>query len=83
MTQQSLNLARVKSRIAPIITSFCRSRVGGRFYMRELVEHVAGVVGIAPDSPSRILRELRAAGALDYVVLSRKDSLYFVAAVSE
>jgi hypothetical protein len=83
VTQQSLNLARVKSRIAPIITSFCRSRVGERFYMRELVEYVAGVIGVAPDSPSRILRDLRAARVVEYTVLSRAKSLYFVAAVSE
>jgi hypothetical protein len=83
MTQQSLDLTRVKSRIAPLIVAFCRQRVQDRFTMRELVEYVAGAIGVAPDSPSRILRDLRAAGAVEYVVLSRKNSLYFVASVAE
>ena len=33
-------------------------------------------VRIAPDSPGRILRELRLNGRLDYVVLNRRQSLY-------
>jgi hypothetical protein len=78
----SENLQRVKSRIAPAVIEFARARVGGRFTMRELVEYVAGVVGVAPDSPSRILRDLRQSGELDYVVLSRRDSVYFVASVA-
>jgi hypothetical protein len=82
MTQQSLNLARVKSTIAPLIVQFCRSRIQSRFTMAELVAFVAERVTGAPDSPSRILRCLRAEGALDYVVLSRKSSTYFVASVA-
>jgi len=32
--------------------------------------------GIAPDSPGRILRELRLRGWLNYVVINRRQSLY-------
>ena len=31
---------------------------------------------IAPDSPGRILRELRLDGLLNYEVINRRDSLY-------
>jgi hypothetical protein len=82
VTEQTENLTRVKSRIAPAVIEFCRGRVGARFHLAELVAFVAGRFQGAPDSPSRILRDLRAARVLDYTVISRRASLYFVASVA-
>ena len=45
--------------------------------MADLNAHVNTRVGlVAPDSPGRILRDLRKKQRLDYLVVSRKSSLY-------
>lgn len=79
---QAAHLARVSAKIAGAVLDFCRGRLAeGRpdFHAEELLAHVgAQVAGLAPDSPSRVLRLLRREGRLDYAVLSRKDSLYRV-----
>lgn len=69
---------RVFATIAPIIMNFCHEHVdGSTFHVDELREYVLDrVVQIAPDSPGRILRELRLVGQLNYVVLNRRQSLY-------
>jgi len=70
--------ARVRSRIGKLILIFCR---GDRtFHMDELRRFVEEMVEsrIAPDSPGRILRQLRQEGMLDYTVVSRTGSLYKV-----
>jgi len=48
------------------------------FHMEDLRKFVEQGVGgkIAPDSPGRILRQLRQEGELNYEVLSRHESLY-------
>lgn len=46
-----------------------------RYVGRELEE------AIAPDSPGRILRQLRQQGVLNYAVVSRRQSLYRVVPV--
>jgi hypothetical protein len=67
---------RVRDRIAPAIIDFYE-HTGGQFHMDDLRRHVVRAVGvIAPASPDRILRALRRDGRLNYVVLSRRDSLY-------
>ena len=72
--------ARVRSRIAPLIVLFCRPN--STFYMEELRRFVERGMGpgkyIAPDSPGRILRELKRLGFLNYEVLNRRESLYQV-----
>jgi len=69
--------ARVYSRIAPIIMEFYREYTGATFHMEDLRRYVISrAPEIAPDSPSRILRELRLENRLNYVVLSRYESLY-------
>ena len=69
--------ARVYGRIAPIIMAFYRNHTGETFHMEDLRRYViAHAPEIAPDSPSRILRELRLENRLNYVVLSRYESLY-------
>jgi hypothetical protein len=42
---------------------------------------VRPILNVAPDSPSRILRELRKQGRVDYIVVNRAASLYRVVAV--
>ena len=74
---QERELSRVSDRIAAHVLAFCRSRE--TFHMQELVAYVAArVPEIAPDSPSRILRDLKRNGLVNYRVVSRSQSLYQV-----
>lgn len=74
--------ARVRSRIGSLVMAFClwqcENFSDGAFYMEDLrryvEKHIKGQ--IAPDSPGRILRELRKQRRLDYTVVSRSKSLY-------
>jgi hypothetical protein len=68
---------RVYGRIAPLILTFARKHAGQKFHVDQLRRYVRRhVPDIAPDSPGRILRELRLEGRLHYVVLNRRQSLY-------
>jgi hypothetical protein len=78
-TQQELELRRVSARINKLVLSFCRDRIAtnqNTFHMTELALWVSRHNLIAPDSAGRILRSLRAKGKLDYIVVSRSESLY-------
>jgi hypothetical protein len=77
------DLQRIYSNIAECVLAFCRTRVGGTFHMWELVEHVGRYEPSSPDSPSRILRELRLRGRVHYELVSRADSLYRVISVEQ
>lgn len=69
------NLERVAARMSPAVKQFCREHK--RFHADELRRYVIRVLGIhAPASADRILRLLRQQHELDYVVLSRRESLY-------
>jgi hypothetical protein len=69
--------ARVFSRIAPIIMSFHDNHLGEAFHAEDLRQYVLNLEpSIAPDSPGRILRELRLQRRLNYVVINRRQSLY-------
>ncbi|MCB7130325.1 MAG: hypothetical protein J3T61_12400 [Candidatus Brocadiales bacterium] len=72
---------RVRSRIGSLILEFCRQNK--TFFMEELRSYVGrNLVGcIAPDSPGRILRQLRQQGELNYKVVLRRQSLYRVVPV--
>ena len=84
MTQQTLELNRVRLKVADIVFAFCRQReadkaLDGVFRLNELVEYVRRRVqgsGLVVDSVSRILRDLRQRGRIEYVILDRSDSLY-------
>jgi hypothetical protein len=81
---QAANLQRVSAKIGDVVWRFCvrRMRHHAPFNMVDLVAHVTAIMPfIAPDSPSRILRELRRQGRVDYVVVNRAASLYRVVAV--
>jgi hypothetical protein len=75
---QADNLQRVASRIERLILDFARTRwlSNPTFHMQDLTSYVDNRAPIAPDSAGRILRHLRAAGLVDYVVLNRRASLY-------
>jgi hypothetical protein len=68
--------ARVRSRIGKLILEFCG--YNPTFFMQELTSFVERRVGghLAPDSPGRILRQLRQQKLLNYTVVSRRQSLY-------
>ena len=78
--------ARVRSRIGKLILEFCwelqarpsMSSHNDEFHMEELRRWVEERVGgkIAPDSPGRVLRELRRKGFINYRVVNRSRSLY-------
>jgi hypothetical protein len=46
------------------------------FHVEDVRQHVLKRVVVAPNSPYRILYELRREGRLDYKVLNRRQSLY-------
>lgn len=73
--EQRAELERVEDRIAPLVLEFTRThRV---FRMDDLFDAVRLVAPhIAPDSPSRILRQLRRKRIVNYEVVNRRQSLY-------
>lgn len=77
---QKKNLERVRGKIHQAILEYFSFRyVGQTFTMSHLTRVVsAQVPDIAPDSPGRIMRLLRAEGLINYKVVSRKDSRYEV-----
>jgi hypothetical protein len=76
--EQGAHLARVSDRISDAILAF--QTVCGpdeQWYMDDLRLHVIREVGaVAPASPDRVLRQLRAKRLLNYRVVSRRRSLY-------
>ncbi len=76
--EQSEHLERVSTRIAHAIVGFLGT-VESDFHMQQLVIHVQALVpGTAPDSASRILRDLRLKNVIDYDVINRRQSHYRV-----
>ena len=78
---QDENLQRVGGKIGGIVLDFYRSRLRSgchEFHMDQLTEYVQANLAeaLAPDSPGRILRQLRKVGRLEYIVLNRQQSLY-------
>ena len=77
MGEQKENLTRVSRKIAGVITAFYDIDRSRQFHMQDLQQYVKmKIPDTSPDSPSRILRDLRKKGVLDYKVIKRKDSLY-------
>jgi hypothetical protein len=78
--EQQENLERVTSRLGLSILAFCRQR--REFHMEDLRDHLREQdLSFAPDSPSRILRELRLRGEVNYVITNRRQSAYRVMSV--
>ena len=77
-SEQTEELRRVRSKIAPSVLRFYQARLASApyFHINELHEFVVRDVQIAPASPDRILRALRQEGRLDYDVINRRASYY-------
>ena len=89
--------ARVSNRIGEAIRTFCESRL--EFRADDMRSYIATVVAqpepkrwivteledwvFSPDYSDRILRELRQRGLVNYVVVSRRDSLYRIVRAGE
>jgi hypothetical protein len=69
------DLHRCAQKIEQTVIRFC---VGaGQFHIDELRQFVEAHTGpIAPDSPGRILRQLRKRGIVSYEIVNRSQSLY-------
>lgn len=79
MSEQREHIERVNAKIASHVRNFVTVSLHTKpqFSADELRQYVCQrVSNIAPDSPSRILRMQRAKRAINYRVVSRKDSLY-------
>ena len=72
------DIQRVNSAISRYVRAFIEQHSGQEFHVEQLrkfiFENVNGYV--APASPDRILRDLRQKGVINYVVVSRSQSLY-------
>lgn len=78
LTEQERQVKRVRGKIhLAILGFFHRRRPGDVFTAPELHRVIREKhPSLAPDSPGRIMRLLRAEGLINYRVVSRKDSLY-------
>lgn len=86
---QPRELRRVRNVLAQPIFEWCESQLAFRldFQMADLVYWVhrwmrdRGEPAPAPDSVSRILRDLRQSGAVSYRIMNRRQSLYRIDAI--
>lgn len=85
MTEQADNIARVRQTIAPHIIAFIKEHEGKEFHNADLQKYVAEHVNgfVSPESPGRILRDLRERKVIDYELVSRPKSLYRAIALGE
>ena len=73
------HLARVSDKIEDAVFRFCLRF--NEFHLNDLSDHVRrNIPNISADSPSRILRDLKRRGLVNYEVVDRKNSLYRVTA---
>ncbi|HKW13639.1 MAG TPA: hypothetical protein VJS69_04050 [Candidatus Krumholzibacteria bacterium] len=83
--EQREQIARVQSAIGHSILAFLRARLNNGVYefcADELREWVAARHPGAPASADRILRALRQAGQVSYLVVNRRASLYRVVSIA-
>lgn len=85
-TEQPAQLARVKSRVAPLLlTWFASKKVGDSFYISEPTAFVWQTYPeVAPDSPRRILSQMKRLGELGELTYKSigRSGLYCVAVKS-
>ncbi|MFN3192695.1 MAG: hypothetical protein ACE361_19440 [Aureliella sp.] len=76
-SEQDRQLKRVTGRLAGVIQSFFDAhQIGEEFHAADLHEFVGSRIQAAPGSADRIMREMRRAGQINYVVAKRSKSLY-------
>lgn len=79
-------MAKQDSPVLSAITNFLRSRVHSNpiFMMSQLTKHIANYqsIVVAPGTPERLMRSMRAKGTLRYECINRAKSLYRVYEVS-
>jgi hypothetical protein len=77
-------LKRVFGKIGESILDFYQTKMtlepgtGRQFHLVDLYHHVKQAVEVSPNSSARILQYMRREGIVNYVVLSRSESLYEV-----
>ncbi len=81
-SEQAQQLVRVEGRIAKAVIAWCSRHVGAEFHLSALTADVMAEVLCAPDSPRRILGQLRATGQVQVAQLDRARSIYRVEGVS-
>jgi hypothetical protein len=71
-------LLTVTERIGNLVMAFYKERLATNpeFHAQDLVTYVLGAVTVAPNSPTRILQDMRKRGVLNYELLSRRQSFY-------
>lgn len=80
---QHPEMQRVSGKIAQSVVAFCRLHTGSTFHGSELSEYVTARCGGSPSSADRVLRSLRASGAVEVDLEDRSQSLYRVKAVRD
>jgi ribosomal protein S25 len=83
MNEQTKQLRRVSNAIATHVIEFIDKHEGREFSNAELHSYVAERSPIAPGSADRILRDLKAKGAVRYELRNRAKSLYYVPVVGQ
>lgn len=76
--EDARNRERVGASIGRHIEAYFASRAGCTFSLNHLDAYVRAVASgpVAPGSVSRIMRQLRLQGRVDYELVSRRNSLY-------
>jgi len=76
-TEDRHERSRVYDHIAPLVLEFAAAYTGKQFHAEDLRRFVLKhAPAVAPNSPYRILYELKREGRLNYKVISRSQSLY-------
>lgn len=75
--RQDEELERVGEFLAAAILDWFNAHGSGHtFHLGEFTRDILMLKICAPDSPRRVMADLRKKGLLNYAVISRKDSLY-------
>lgn len=78
----SVELVRARSRIGAAVVDYCRAHLYRAWHASSLRAYVEEQCGpVAPDSPARILRELRRDGVVAYTS-DRSAGMYLVTEVA-
>jgi hypothetical protein len=75
-SEQGKQLVRVEGAIADHVLAFCRLMGDREWHLDALTEYVQRRAACAPDSPRRILSELRKTGQVQATCIDRSASLW-------